>query len=78
MGLFSKNDIKEFKDLEGYCTSLDSLLLKDSFISRKDYLEESRKLDETYNKLSLMDKENVLVAWCKQNLDSLYLSLNAC
>ena len=67
MGFFSKNDIREYKDLECYCAFLDSLILKDSYISRKDYLSESKKLDDTYSKLSLMDKENVLIAWCKQN-----------
>lgn len=67
MGLFSKNEAEEYRGLEAYSVFLDSLLLKDDYISRKDYLNESSKLDETFNKLSLMDKENVLAAWCKQN-----------
>ena len=67
MGLFSKNEVEEYKRLETYSVFLDSLLTKDDYVSRKDYLLESNALNDIYDKLSLMDKENVLVAWCKQN-----------
>ena len=67
MSLFAKNNTDEFKVLSNYCNFLDSLLSRDDYISRKDYIFESSKVGETNNKLSLMDKENVLNAWCKQN-----------
>lgn len=67
MGLFTRNDVQEYKELESFSFFLDSLLSKDDYISRKEYLIESTKLNETFDKLILMDKENVLAAWCKQN-----------
>lgn len=67
MGLFNKNNIEEYKQLENYCSFLDSLLSNDDYISRKDYLNNQKELSGTFDKLSLMDKENVLAAWCKQN-----------
>ena len=67
MGLFTRNDVQEYKELESFSFFLDSLLSKDDYISRKEYLSESTKFNETFDKLILMDKENVLPAWCKQN-----------
>ena len=67
MGLFSRNDTKEFKQLEDYSLFIDQLLLKDDYISRKEFLTEFNDIDELYKKLTLMDSENVLVAWSKQN-----------
>ena len=67
MGLFTRNDVQEYKELESFSFFLDSLLSKDDYISRKEYLSEATKLSETFGKLILMDKENVLAAWCKQN-----------
>lgn len=40
---------------------------KDDYISRKEYLIESTKFNETLDKLILMDKENFLLARCRQN-----------
>lgn len=67
MGLFSKNEAQEYINLSSFSDFIDSLLLKDSFISRKEYFSEFSELNETINKLVLMEKENVLLAWCRQN-----------
>ena len=67
MGLFSKNEVHEFVDLTTFSGFIDSLLLKDCYISRKDYFDEFSKLQEIVDKLNLMENENVLLAWCKQN-----------
>ena len=67
MGLFSKNDVEEYRLLNEFSLFLDSLLSKDNYISRKDYLSQSHLLDELYKKLTLMDSEEVLLAWCKKN-----------
>ena len=67
MGLFSKNNCDEFILLEKYSEFLNALLAKDDYISKKNYSSESSKVIDVFNKLSLMEKENVLLAWCKQN-----------
>ena len=67
MGLFSKNEAQEYINLASFNDFIESLLLKDRYISRKEYFTEFSKLKETVDKLVLMEKENVLLAWCKQN-----------
>lgn len=67
MGLFSKNDATEYLEFSSFSEFIDSLLLKDHYISRKEYNSELSKLAETAQKLMLMEDENVLSAWCKQN-----------
>ena len=67
MGLFSKNDVQEFKGLVSFSDFIDELVLNDRYLSRKEYYSEFLNLKEVVNKLVLMDNENVLLAWCKQN-----------
>lgn len=67
MGLFVKNDTKEYKDLESFGAFLDSLMLSDDYISRKSYLRPYNELLDTYKELSLLEERNVLQAWCKSN-----------
>ena len=69
MGLFSKNNIQEYKDLEDYSNFLDSLLSKDDYISRKEYLVNKNKLDETYKRMAGdVLKEDIYVKQIKWNL----------
>lgn len=67
MGFFSKNDVQEFKQLATFSDFIDLLISKDHYLSRKEYYTEFSSLSETVNKLILMESENVLLAWCKQN-----------
>lgn len=67
MGLFVKNDAKEYKDLESLGAFLDSLILSDDYISRKSYLKPYNELLNTYKELSLLEERSVLQAWCKSN-----------
>lgn len=67
MGLFTKNEVLEYKNLASFSDFIDSLLLKDHYVSRKEYYSEFSELKETVNKLSLMEDENVLLAWCRNN-----------
>ena len=67
MGFFSKNEAKEYKQLDAFCTFLDSLILSDEYISRKSYLNSYNELLGIYKDLSLLEERNVLQAWCKSN-----------
>jgi DNA helicase-4 len=67
MGLFTKNEAKEYKDLDAFGVFLDSLMSSDEFISRKAYLSSYNVLFDTYSELSLLEERNVLQAWCKSN-----------
>lgn len=67
MGLFTKNDTKEFKELESFYRFLDSLMAADKYISRKQYDKRYCSLLNTYNELMLLEERNVLQAWCKSN-----------
>ena len=67
MGLFIKNDAKEYKDLHSFGDFLDSLLLRDEFISRKAFLNLYNSLKTTYDELALLEEREVLQAWCKSN-----------
>ena len=67
MSLFSKNNSSEFKELDAFSVFIDSLLIKDSYISHKEYSHQFEDVQATFKKLSLMDDEKVLNAWCKQN-----------
>ncbi|MDD7064537.1 MAG: UvrD-helicase domain-containing protein, partial [Mollicutes bacterium] len=67
MGLFSKNEAKEFKALSAYDSFLSNLLSADSYLSRKMFSARFDELGDIYQKLFLMQKENVLGEWCKKN-----------
>lgn len=67
MGLFSKNDVQEYKQLEEFSNFLDKLINGDEYISRKEYLDSFNSLSATIDDLSLMEERQVLLAWCKQN-----------
>ena len=68
MALFGyKNDVNEFKSLEKFREDIDNLLKLDKYISKKEYLYFYDENKDIYNKLTLMEKENVLSLWCKQN-----------
>lgn len=67
MGFFSKNEAKEYKQLDAFCTFLDSLILSDEYISRKSFLNSYNELLGIYKDLSLLEERSVLQAWCKSN-----------
>lgn len=67
MGIFSKNEAKEFKALSAYDSFLSNLLSADSYLSRKMFSARFDELGDIYQKLFLMQKENVLGEWCKKN-----------
>lgn len=67
MGLLSKKEVKEYQELERFSMFLDSLLLEDSYISRKEYLDKYEDIKSTYDELVLMEGKLVLSVWCKQN-----------
>ena len=67
MGLFSKNDVQEYKQLDIFSGFLDNLFSKDDYISRKEYLEAYSGLSSVVDELTLMEERKVLLAWCKQN-----------
>ena len=51
--------------LNDYKESLNKLLALDKYISKKDYISFYNKYQNDYQKLSLMEEENVLVSWCE-------------
>ena len=67
MSLFGRKNVEEFTSLEEYSNFVDELLNKDDYISKKEYSAKQNELAETYNKLTLMENEGVLLAWCKNN-----------
>ena len=62
-----KNNTEEYKRLEFFYIQMNNLLDNDKYISKKDYLNIYNSNKEIYKKLTLMNDENVLVSWCKQN-----------
>lgn len=62
----NKNESFEFKSLEKYKDNIIALLTCDKYISRKEYISFFESIHELCEKLSLMDKESVLFAWCKK------------
>ena len=67
MALSFKNETTEYLYLEKYYESLTNTLLKDNYISKKEYIAKKAEGQDIINKFSLMDKENVLIDWCKKN-----------
>lgn len=68
MGLFDKSkESVEYTKLESFNSFLESLLLKDAFISRKQYIDEVNKIKNTIDDLTKLNEKNVLLSWCKQN-----------
>ncbi len=65
--LGSKNDALEYKSLEEYQNNINKLLANDAYISKKDYLPFYNANKEIYEKLHMLDDENVLSSWCKNN-----------
>lgn len=63
----NKNDSIEFRCLNEYKNNIEKLLSMDKYISRKDYQGFFDANKAIYDKLNLMDKESVLVSWCKNN-----------
>lgn len=68
----NKNESIEYMALEEYSKKIEDLLKKDAYISKKDYMPFCNANIEIYNKLILMEKENVLQSWCKNNKTSYY------
>lgn len=62
-----KNESFEFKSLNEYKNNLNNILIKDEYISKKEYMTFYDANKEIINKLTLMDKEKVLDSWCKNN-----------
>ena len=67
MGIFSKNDSIEYKNLENYAQFIDTLLSLDEYISRKNYISKKDELSKQIDEFKLMDEKGVLVNWCKNN-----------
>lgn len=66
MGLFSsKNKVKEYIEFENFSKTVDSLLLMDKFISKKEYIYLYEKLSDSYNTLQIMIDQDVFYDWCK-------------
>ncbi len=76
MGIFSKNDSIEYKNLENYAQFMDKLLSLDEYISRKNYISKKDELSKQIDEFKLMDEKGVLVNWCKNNKTD-YKKLNA-
>lgn len=62
----NKNESFEFKSLEKYQNDINNLLMRDKYISKKEYLYLFESIQELCEKLLLMDKESVLSSWCKK------------
>ena len=67
MGLFTKNEAKEYKELESFDAFLNSLFSDDKYISRKAYADSYANLSDTYKELALLEERNVLQAWRESN-----------
>ena len=65
--LKKRNDTLEYKTFKKYQTDIENLKLKDKYISKKEYMCFYDNKKELFDKLSLMDRENVLLSWCKNN-----------
>lgn len=66
MGLFSsKNKVKEYIEFENFSKTVDSLLLMDKFISKKEYIYLYENLSDSYNTLQIMIDQDVFYDWCK-------------
>ena len=61
------NDSIEYKSLDEYKNSINRLLSLDSYISRKEYIDFYNENKELFEKLVMMEKESVLLSWCKNN-----------
>ena len=67
MGFFSKNEAKEYKEFESFSLFIDELTKKDEFISRKEFAERIKLLENSYKEFVLLKDKNVLRVWCKSN-----------
>ena len=67
MGLFSKNEAKEYKEFDSFCLFFDELLNKDKYISRKEYLKSFELLSNSFKEFKLLKEKDVLRVWCKSN-----------
>ncbi len=62
-----QNNCIEFLILSEYKSNIDSLLSLDKYISKKDYKIFFDTNKEVFDKLTTLDKEDVLNQWCKKN-----------
>ena len=62
---YSINNSIEYIALDEYKNKIEELLSKDEYISKKEYMHFYDMNNDIYNKLFLMEKENVLSSWCK-------------
>lgn len=68
MGLFGyKNDTKEYISMKEYYDYINSILSKDIFISKRDYLSIWTKNKIYFDTLKSMKDNNVLIDYCKKN-----------
>ncbi|MDY2913211.1 MAG: UvrD-helicase domain-containing protein [Candidatus Enteromonas sp.] len=67
MGLFTKNEAREYKALEDFSQFIERLLLEDEFLSRKVFAARRDEQQPVFDDLSLMEEKGVLVDWCKRN-----------
>ena len=67
MGIFSKNESNEYKQLNDYSSFLKNILLSDQYISKKDYLYHYDLLKDTISRFDSFEKDNILIDWCKKN-----------
>lgn len=65
--LKKRNDTLEYKTFKKYQADIENLMLKDKYISKKDYTKYRDSKRIMYKKILIMDRENVLLSWCKNN-----------
>ena len=58
---------KDFELLKLYQNQVNELLLKDKYISKKEYLKIYKQLTPIIHKLKIMEKESMLELWCQKN-----------
>ena len=61
-----KNESEEFKVLEEYKHNIFSIMNKEAYLSKKEYLPFVEKARETFLKLVLLDNSSKLVSWCRK------------
>lgn len=66
----TKNNSKEFTELQEYKNNINKLLELDKYISKKDYINLYDAHKTLYDKLQLMEKESILAPWSKKNKTS--------
>ncbi len=62
----NRNESLEYLSLLNYQKNIEIILQEDKYISKKEYISFYNNNKDIYEKINLMDKENVLQSWCKK------------